>query len=100
MMKRSQFPIMHWGFPCCVRFPCVHAAATTPVQRLGLLLAHLAQPCQPSAEGVAGSACTSTFSRLARRSLALRPAHCVLDTARRELRRDAALTTVYGDLSE
>jgi len=24
-----------WGFPCCVRFPCVHAAATTPAQRLG-----------------------------------------------------------------
>src|SRR5204862_1429207 len=32
-------------------------------------------PCQPSPEGVAGSACTSTFSRHARRSLALRPAH-------------------------
>src|SRR6202521_3113641 len=64
-----------WGFPCCVRFPCVHAAATTPVQRLGVFLAHLTQPCQPSPEGVAGSACTSTFSRHARRSLALRPAH-------------------------
>jgi hypothetical protein len=24
------------GFPCCVRFPGVHAAATTPVQRLGV----------------------------------------------------------------
>jgi hypothetical protein len=58
-----------------VRFPCVHAAATTPVQQLGVLLAHLTQPCQPSPEGVAGSACTSTFSRHARRSLALRPAH-------------------------
>jgi hypothetical protein len=23
------------GFPCCVRFPCVHAVATTPAQRLG-----------------------------------------------------------------
>src|SRR6202158_4247872 len=22
-----------WGFPCFVRFPCVHAAATTPAQR-------------------------------------------------------------------
>src|SRR5262249_26478556 len=58
------------GFPCCVRFPCVHAAATTPVQQLGVFLAHLTQPCQPSPEGVAGSACTSSFSRLARRSLA------------------------------
>jgi hypothetical protein len=28
------------SFPCCVRFPCVHAAATTPVQRLGVLFAH------------------------------------------------------------
>jgi hypothetical protein len=36
------------GFPCCVRFPCVHAAATTPVQRLGVPLAHLTQPYQPS----------------------------------------------------
>src|SRR5262245_30794289 len=24
-----------WGLPCCVRFPCVHAVATTPAQRLG-----------------------------------------------------------------
>ena len=37
-----------WGFPCCVRFPCVHAAATTPVQRLGVVFARVAQPCQPS----------------------------------------------------
>src|SRR5271157_2196897 len=28
-----------WGFPCCARFPCVRAAATTPVQRLGVVLA-------------------------------------------------------------
>src|ERR1019366_917315 len=27
-----------WGFPCFVRFPCVHAAATTPAQRLDVLL--------------------------------------------------------------
>jgi hypothetical protein len=27
------------GFPCCVRFPCVHAVATTPAQRLRLLFA-------------------------------------------------------------
>jgi serine/threonine-protein kinase len=37
-----------WGFPCCARFPCVRAAASTPVQRLGVVFAHLAQPCQPS----------------------------------------------------
>jgi len=36
------------GFPCCVRFPCVHAAATTPVQRLGVVFARVTQPCQPS----------------------------------------------------
>src|SRR6185437_16630244 len=46
--------ITHWGFPCCVRFPCVHAAATTPVQRLGVVLAHRTQPCQPSPEGAPG----------------------------------------------
>ena len=46
--------ITHRGFPCCVRFPCVHAAATTPVQRLGVLIAHLTQPCQPSPEGSPG----------------------------------------------
>jgi GMC oxidoreductase len=42
---------------------------------IGVFLAHLTQPCQPSPEGVASSACTSTFSRLARRSRTLRPAH-------------------------
>src|SRR5260370_1471075 len=25
-----------WGFSCCVRFPCVHAVATTPPQRLAV----------------------------------------------------------------
>ena len=37
-----------WGFPCCARFPCVRAAASTPVQRLGVVFAHLTQPYQPS----------------------------------------------------
>ena len=36
------------GFPCCGRFPCVRAAASTPVQRLSVVFAHLTQPCQPS----------------------------------------------------
>jgi hypothetical protein len=64
-----------WGFPCCVRFPCVHAAATTPAQRLGVLfsLSHPAVSAFP--ERVVGSACASSFSRLAQRSLSLRPAH-------------------------
>jgi hypothetical protein len=48
-----------WGFPCCVRFPCVHAAATTPAQRLGVPLRSFTQPCQPSPKGSSG-----------------RPAHC------------------------
>ena len=46
--------VTHWGFPCCVRFPCVHAAATTPVSGPGVLDAHLTQPCQPSPEGSPG----------------------------------------------
>jgi hypothetical protein len=57
----------------CV-FLCVHAAATTPAQRLG---SSLLNPPVVSTfpERVTGSVCASTFSRLARRSLALRPAH-------------------------
>src|SRR5258708_6290929 len=64
-----------WGFPCCVRFRCVHAVATTPAQRLGVLfsLSHPAVSAFP--ERVVGSACASSFSRLAQRSLALRSAH-------------------------
>src|SRR3954469_2512932 len=64
-----------WGFPCFVRFPCVHAAATTPAQRLGVLLRSLHPAVSAFPERVIGSACASSFSRLARRSLALRPAH-------------------------
>jgi hypothetical protein len=41
-------PTTPWGFPCCLRFPCVHAAATTPAQRLGLLLRSSTQSWQPS----------------------------------------------------
>ena len=43
-----------WGFPCCVRFPCVHAVATTPAQRLGVLLRSFTQPCQPSPKTLSG----------------------------------------------
>jgi hypothetical protein len=64
-----------WGFPCCVRFPCVHAVATTPAQRLGVLLRSLHPAVSAFPERVVGSACALSFSRLARRSLALRPAH-------------------------
>jgi hypothetical protein len=43
-----------WGLPCCVRFPCVHAVATTPAQRLGVFLRSFTQPCQPSPKGLSG----------------------------------------------
>ena len=33
---RLVVPDHAWGFPCCERFPCVRAAASTPVQRLGV----------------------------------------------------------------
>jgi len=49
----------HMGCPCCLRFPCVHAAATTPVQRLGACLRSLPQTHQPSPIWLPG-----------------RPAHC------------------------
>jgi hypothetical protein len=60
---------------CCVRFPCVHAVATTPAQRLGVLLRSFTPAVSAFPERVVGSACASSFSRFARRSLALRPAH-------------------------
>src|SRR6202521_89426 len=68
-------PTTPWGFPCCVRFPCVHAAATTPAQRLGVPLRSLTPAVSAFPERVVGSACALSFSRLARRSLTLRPAH-------------------------
>src|SRR6202042_618354 len=64
-----------WGFPCFVRFPCVHAAATTPAQRLDVSLRSFHPDVAAFPERVVGSACALSFSRLARRSLALRPAH-------------------------
>src|SRR4029077_7543056 len=63
------------GFPCFVRFPCVHAVATTPAQRLSVLLRSLRSVVSAFPDMAVGSACALSFSRLARRSLALRPAH-------------------------
>ena len=63
------------GFPCFVRFPCVHAVATTPAQRLRVLLRSLHPAVSAFPDMAVGSACALSFSRLARRSLALRPAH-------------------------
>src|SRR6202011_2116920 len=48
-----------WGFPCFVRFPCVHTAATTPAQRLNVSLRSFVQTYQSSPIGLSG-----------------RPAHC------------------------
>jgi hypothetical protein len=58
-----------------VRFPCVHAAATTPVQQMGVVLAQNHPSVSAFPDSTFGSACTSTFSRFAQRLLALRPAH-------------------------
>jgi hypothetical protein len=62
------------GLPVLRALSFVHAAATTPVQRTGVVFA-----CHPSVsafpDSTIGSVCTSSFSRIARRSLALRPAH-------------------------
>lgn len=43
-----------WGFPCFVRFPCAHAAATTPAQRLNVSFAHFIQTYQSSPKGLSG----------------------------------------------
>src|SRR6266446_9575566 len=56
-----------WGLPCCVRFPCVHAVATTPAQRLGVLFALLHPAVSAFPERVVGSACALSFSRIAQR---------------------------------
>src|SRR5437879_9056909 len=43
-----------WGLPCCVRFPCVHAVATTPAQRRAYSSLCFTQPYQPSPKGLSG----------------------------------------------
>jgi hypothetical protein len=42
------------GFPCCARFPCVRAVATTPAQSLAVLLCSSDQRYQPSPKGSSG----------------------------------------------
>jgi hypothetical protein len=41
-------PTTPQGFPCCARFPCVHAAATTPAWRLAVPPCSSNQSYQPS----------------------------------------------------
>src|SRR5260221_1879938 len=72
-------PATPWGFPCCVRFPCVHAVATTPAQRLGVLFAR-----SPSRVSLPRKSCRvglrivlfedcSAFTRVTACTLALSP---------------------------
>ena len=67
------------GFPCCLRFPGVHAVATTPAQRLGACFAHFPSPISlPRSRGRVGlrivlfEAC-SAFTRVTACTLALSP---------------------------
>src|SRR5258705_9633822 len=52
--------------PCCRHYPA---------QRQGIFLCSLHPAVSAFPERVVGSACASSFSRIAQRSLALRPAH-------------------------
>ena len=49
------------GFPCFVRFPCVHAVATTPAQRLGVLLRSLHPAVSAFPDMAVRSACALSF---------------------------------------
>src|SRR5262249_57498837 len=67
------------GFPCGVRFPCVHPAATTPAQRLGVSVAQspsrISLPrkgCRVGLRIVLFEAC-SAFTRVAACTLAPSP---------------------------
>src|ERR1700756_901225 len=68
-----------WGLPCCVRFPCVHAVATTPAQQLGYCFAHSPSRISLPRKGhrvglriVLFEAC-SAFTRVTACTLALSP---------------------------
>src|SRR5262245_33106688 len=69
-----------WGLPCCVRFPCVHAVATTPAQRLGVVFcsfhpSRISLPrkgCRVGLRIVLFEDC-SAFTRVAACTLALSP---------------------------
>ena len=63
------------GFPCCARFPLCTCCRQYPGAATGRRLRSSRLAVSAFPEVAVGSACTSTFSELARRSLALRPAH-------------------------
>jgi hypothetical protein len=50
-----------WGFPCCVRFPCVHAVATTPAQRLAASSARFPSRISFPRFGIRVSLCIDIF---------------------------------------
>lgn len=67
------------GFPCCMRFPCVHAVATTPAQQLGNIIAqspsYISLPrygCRVGLCNVLFEDC-SAFTRVTACTLALPP---------------------------
>ena len=71
-------------------FPCVHAAATTPAQRLNVSLRSFHPDVSVFPDRVVGSTCALSFSRIARRSLPLRTLFEIRQTLfwrRRALRR-------------
>jgi hypothetical protein len=75
----SSRPTTRWGFPCCARFPCVHAVVTTPAQRLGAYFAlfpsRISLPRYGRRVGLRNDlfeAC-STFTRVTACTLALSP---------------------------
>ena len=53
-----------WGLPCCVRFPCVHAVATTPAQRLRLFFSHFSSIVSAFPDMAVGSAAHRPFRGL------------------------------------
>src|SRR6266481_8692028 len=63
------------GLPVFRALSFVHAAATTPAQRLNVSLRSFHPDVSVFPDRVVGSTCALSFSRIARRSLALRPAH-------------------------
>jgi hypothetical protein len=67
-------PVLHRSSSCC----CMHAVATTPVELQGASFVHF--PGSSSLpRNLGGSASTSRLSRLAQRSLTLRPAYSPSD---------------------
>jgi hypothetical protein len=61
------------GLPVLRHLPCVHAIATTPVQQMGSDVAQTRPSISAFPVWVDGSACTLSVSRIAQRSLTLRP---------------------------